>query len=88
MVDFRELNQLTSLESFPLLVISDFFNSLNEVKYFSAVDLLNAYRQVPLEEKSRKKTAFTCSEDSLNFAKRHSDLPMLQCIFVRSYMAF
>ena len=33
-IDFRDLNQLRSLESFPLPVISDLFNSLNEAKYF------------------------------------------------------
>ena len=68
-VDFRPVNQETVLERFPLPVISELFNSLNDCKYFTSMDLLSAYWQVGMEEEAAEKTAFTCPEGRYKFTR-------------------
>jgi hypothetical protein len=57
-IDFRKLNDITVKDSFPLPVIGDSLESLGSAKYFTSLDMGNAFWQIPLEEKSRPRTAF------------------------------
>ena len=68
-IDYRELNQVTEIERFPLPVMDDLFKSMNKAKIFSTIDLLHAYWQIELENESRKKTSFTCSEGKFQFTR-------------------
>ena len=68
-IDYRELNQVTEIERFPLPVMDDLFKSMNKAKIFSTIDLLHAYWQIELESESRKKTSFTCSEGKFQFTR-------------------
>lgn len=53
--DFKvTLNQCCELEQYPLPLIDDMFASLNGGKYFSTLDLRDAYNQILLDEDSRK----------------------------------
>ena len=45
-IDYRELNQMTEIERFPLPVMDDLFKSMNKAKIFSTIDLLHAYWQI------------------------------------------
>lgn len=57
-VDYRVLNKLTVRDSYPLPYISMILDRLRDAKVLSSIDLKSAYWQVPLEEKSKEKTAF------------------------------
>ena len=57
-VDYRRLNSLTKLDTFPLPRIDDYLDTLAGAKYFSALDLASGYWQVMMEPSSREKTAF------------------------------
>lgn len=46
-------------DRFPLPRIEDIFDNLGKAKYFSVVDLQAGYHQIPLDEESRKYTAFS-----------------------------
>jgi hypothetical protein len=59
LVDFRKLNDVTIGDSFPLPVISDVLNSLDNSKYFSTVVYASGFWQIPLRAEDRPKTAFT-----------------------------
>ena len=48
------VNGVAKLDTYPLPRIEDLFSSLSGGKYFSKLDLAQAYLQLPLDEASRK----------------------------------
>ena len=62
-VDFRRLNDITVKDSFPLPVISEHLDKLGTAKYFTSLDMGNAFWQVPLAKESIPKTAFTTADN-------------------------
>jgi hypothetical protein len=68
-LDFRMLNSVITKESFPMTDIKSVFNSLNGVKMFSSIDLGKAYYQIPLEEESQLKTAFSSKKQQYCFRR-------------------
>ena len=59
-VDLRGLNRITKKNSHPLPRIDDILASLDGSQYFSCLDLRSGYWQIPMDEDSKEKTAFTC----------------------------
>jgi len=58
-VDFRRLNDIRIGDSFPLPNVQDILDKLGRVRYFSALNCVSGYWQVPLVEEDRAKTAFS-----------------------------
>lgn len=58
-LDARKVNARTVKDAYPLPHIEGILSRLQETTYISAIDLKDAFWQIPLEEKSREKTAFT-----------------------------
>ncbi len=58
-LDSRRLNVITKKDSYPLPHINRILGRLRETKILSTIDLKDAFWQVPLEEQSREKTAFS-----------------------------
>lgn len=58
-VDFRKINKVTKRDAYPIPYVSAILDRLRDCKYLSSIDLKSAYWQVPLEESSKEKTAFT-----------------------------
>jgi len=60
-VDYRRLNSVTIQDAYPLPQIDESLDALAGSKYFSILDLLSGYWQVPLSPDARDKAAFiTC----------------------------
>ena len=59
-VDLRALNRVVKKNSYPLPRIDDILASLDGSQYFWSLDLRSGYWQIPLDEESKEKTAFTC----------------------------
>ena len=59
-IDFRQVNKVTEDDRYPLPVLKDILMSLGHGnRFFSSLDLLNGYWQVPMAPKSREITAFS-----------------------------
>jgi hypothetical protein len=63
-VDFRALNKRIAIESVPLPDIHSAFHWFAKAKYFTTLDLNQAYHQIPLAKDSRALTAF-CTDWNL-----------------------
>jgi hypothetical protein len=57
-VDYRELNDRTVKDRYPLPRIDDTLDAVGGSAYYSNLDLKCGYWQVPLEKESRAKTSF------------------------------
>ena len=57
-VDYRKLNSVTQQGAYPLPRIDESLDALAGSKYFSTLDLLSGYWQVPLDEDAQEKAAF------------------------------
>ena len=68
-VDFRELNKITEDIKYPLPVISDIINSLNNQKIFSSIDMVNAYHQIEITKEASKFTAFSTKSNHYQFTR-------------------
>ena len=58
-VDMRMANQAINRVRYPIPTVNDISLDLNGAKYFSKLDLAQAYHQLPLAEESRYITAFS-----------------------------
>ena len=58
-VDYRWLNEQTKKDAHPLPRICDILPSLGQAKYFTSLDLVSGYHQVPMAQSSIEKTAFS-----------------------------
>ena len=57
-VDFRELNQITKKDAYPLPLIDSLMRMFEGSSYFSTLDLKAGYHQVRMVDQDREKTAF------------------------------
>lgn len=57
-VDMRQANQAVIRETHPLPLVDEILGSMNGAKYFSKVDIKDAYHQVEISERSRPITTF------------------------------
>ena len=57
-VDYRQLNNKTRKDAFPLPRIEESLDALTGARWFSTLDLASGYNQVPVTEADRPKTAF------------------------------
>ena len=57
-IDYRELNELTIKNKYPLPRIDDLFDQLTDAVYFSKIDLRTGYHQLKIESEVIPKTAF------------------------------
>lgn len=57
--DGRALNEVTKKDSYPLPLVDDILKMLADAKFISSIDLKSAFWQIPLDEESKEKTAFS-----------------------------
>ena len=68
-VDFRQLNKKILADKFPLPRIDSILDQLGRAKYFSTLDLMAGFHQIPLEEEARKYTAFSSPDGHFHFKR-------------------
>ena len=82
-VDFRRLNALTQTDPYPMPSLNELLNSIGKSKYFSTIDLLMGFLQVPLDEASKKFTGFSTSQGHYCFSRMPFGLKSSPVTFVR-----
>ena len=68
-VDYRALNKVTKKDVFPLPLIEDCMDALEDNCWFSKLDSNSAYWQIELDPDSRKKSAFVTKNGLFEFVK-------------------
>ncbi|KAJ0392617.1 hypothetical protein ATCC90586_010571 [Pythium insidiosum] len=74
-IDYRELNNVTVKDVYPLPRIDDTLESLGGATRFTTLDLMAGYWQVPVAENDRDKTAFATRRE--NFGTKAEPLTRL-----------
>ena len=57
-MDYRKLNAVTKIDTYPLPRINDLLDSLGEAYWFTTLDLASGYWQVAIHPKNIEKTVF------------------------------
>lgn len=68
-VDLRKANRAVVCDGFPLPHIEETLHRLRDSKWFSVIDLENAYHQVPLHPDSRNLTCFVTEEGLFRYTR-------------------
>ena len=66
-LDYRQLNACTRKDVYPLPLMTECTDSLDQNVWFSKLDANSAYWQIPVEEKSKEKTAFRTRQGLFEF---------------------
>lgn len=66
-VDYRQINEKTVPDRYPLPRISDLLRSIGNSRFFVTLDLRAGYWQIPMHQESKKITAFRCPSGLYEF---------------------
>lgn len=72
-IDFRELNNKTINDTYPIPNISEIIDPLDGSNYFSVLDLACGFHQIPMREKDKPKTAFSTPFEHYQFTRMPLD---------------
>ncbi|GFX36178.1 retrovirus-related Pol polyprotein from transposon 297 [Trichonephila clavipes] len=68
-IDYRKLNQKFVIDKFPLPIIEDVLDTLQEAKVYSTLDLRNGFFHVDVDEDCRMYTSFIAPDGQFEFNK-------------------
>lgn len=82
-IDYRKLNTMVLKDCFPVPNIDDVLEKLQRAKYFTVMDLENGFFHVPIEESSKKFTAFVTKEGLFEFNRTPFGFCNSPAVFIR-----
>ena len=68
-IDYRKVNSVTITQRFPMPNLNNCIYKGHNVRYFTKIDLVRGYYQVPLDKKSRPFTAFSTQVNHYQFKR-------------------
>ena len=66
-IDYRQLNNVTTKDAYPLPRIDSCLDAMAEAQWFSTIDLRSSYHQVGVAPEDRDKTSFICPRGMYRF---------------------
>ena len=82
-VDYRALNAVTKVDTYPLPRVDDLLDRLGGSRYFSTLDLASGYWQIPVSPGAREKTAFVVPQGLYEFRVMPFGLTNAPAVFQR-----
>ena len=86
-IDYRALNRKTIPDKFPVPNLSDSIFGLHGTAFFTKLDLIRGYYQMPLEDESRPLTAFSSNRNHWQFKRLSFGLRNAPASFQREIQA-
>ena len=85
-VDYRELNDNTVADRYSLPLIGDQVARLGEARWFTALDMLSGYHQIPVAPDSIERTAFVTPEGQWEYLTMPFGLKNASSVYQRAIM--
>jgi hypothetical protein len=86
-IDYRQLNRVTIPDKFPVPTLADSVFGLYGTEFFTRLDLVRGYYQIPVDEKSRPYTAFSTPRNHWQFKRLSFGLRNAPSAFQREIQA-
>ena len=86
-IDYRKLNSVTVPDKFPVPNLIDSIFGLKGTKFFTSLDLIRGYYQIPIDEESRHYTAFSTTRNHWQFKRLSFGLKNAPAAFQRQIQA-
>ena len=86
-IDYRQLNKVTIPDKFPVPNLADSIFGLHGTNFFTRLDLVRGYYQLPVDEKSRPYTAFSTQRNHWQFKRLSFGLRNAPSAFQREIQA-
>ena len=82
-IDFRDLNQRTAGDAYPLPNITDILDQLGGAMYFSVFDLASGFHQIKMDPEDQWKTAFSIPNGHYEYTRMTMGLKNAPATFQR-----
>lgn len=82
-VDYRQLNQVTVTDTYPMPRLDDLLHSAKSTKYMSTIDLQSGFWQVPVATEDKDKTCFVTPFGTFRFNRMPFGLKNAPMTFAR-----
>ena len=66
-VDYRKINAVTVKDKFPMPNLADSIYATHDINFYTKLDMVKGYYQIPLAEDSRQYTAFSTAHNHYQF---------------------
>lgn len=81
--DFRKVNSVSILDSYPLPLIDNLIDTVDQATYVTKIDLQNGYNQIPLTKASREISAFVTPDGLYQYTRMPFGLSSVPATFQR-----